>query len=216
MNVSDILDLMADFSAGGSNVTPTQRVLFLRYLNLAHHQLYSETALFNEAVFSTQTFNDVYNAVTGVVIPFNPFLVSSVFDLHTRCELSKKSHSEALKLYGRRTGRPFCFSASLQVDVPSFTVFLHPAPVRAHALITWVQEAIVLTAETPSYNIPYPSSFHHILVDGALWYVFQEEGGFKDNLKAKESKERWERGKQQVISFLFNSFEDQGREASNV
>jgi hypothetical protein len=216
VNVSDILDVMASFSIGSTHVTPQQRSLHLKYLNVAYEELYRETALVNEGVSSLFVFKDAYEGHNGITLNEDAMMVSSVFDFSNRQELAKQTTANALKAYEGCSGHLHAFSAVLDAFVPQFQVFLYPAPVKAHVLITWIKNIIPLQEITKSSELPYPADFHSILVDGGLWYVFQEEGGFKDSLKAKESKRRWEKGKQNLTAFLFNSYETQSREAMNV
>lgn len=216
MNVSDILDLMGDFSIGGGNVSDTQRSLFLKYLNLYQDDLYSRTALFNETVSSVEVFNDAYDSDNGIVIAGSPMMVSSVFDLDNKFYLKRKSKSEATNIFYSQTGMSAVYSVSLNQEDITFSIFLYPVPSTPKVSINWVKNPLVFTETTLSQDIPFPEVFHQVLVDGGLWYVFQEEGGFRDALKARESKARCMTKEHQLISFLMNSFEDQGSEMNGV
>jgi hypothetical protein len=203
-------------------VTPDQRSLHLKYLNIAYGELYRETALINEGVSSFFVFKDLYEEANGIALEEDVMMVTSVFDMSTKKELVKQTKANALKAYEGRSGPLHAFSAVSKASLLDdkfpfqFQVFLYPVPADAHVLITWIKKIIPLQEDTKSFELPYPADFHSILVDGGLWYVFQEEGGFKDSLKAKESKRRWEKGKQTLTAFLFNSYETHSMEAMNV
>ena len=71
--------------------------------------------------------------------------------------------------------------------------------------VWYVPQPITLTEQTPEQDIPYPLAYHPVLVDGALYYLFQEEGGFKNLQKAQAAQARWELGKERLIAYLYNS-----------
>jgi hypothetical protein len=52
-------------------------------------------------------------------------------------------------------------------------------------------------------DIPHP--VYPVLADGALYYLFQEEGGFKNTQKELEARKRWETGKSRLLSYLYTS-----------
>jgi hypothetical protein len=62
-----------------------------------------------------------------------------------------------------------------------------------------------LTEATAEAEIPYPVAYHPVLADGALYYLFQEEGGFKDAQKDIQARVRWETGKSRLLSYLYYS-----------
>ncbi len=71
--------------------------------------------------------------------------------------------------------------------------------------VVFVPQPKFLKAETPEDDIPYPLAYHPVLVDGALYYLFQEEGGFKSPQKAQAAEQRWEIGKTRLISYLYQA-----------
>jgi hypothetical protein len=71
--------------------------------------------------------------------------------------------------------------------------------------IWYVPQPIPLTEQTPEEDIPYPFAYHPVLVDGALYYLFCEEGGFKNLQKAQDAQRRWEVGQTRLLAYLYNS-----------
>jgi hypothetical protein len=72
-------------------------------------------------------------------------------------------------------------------------------------IVWYVPQPSSLSEETEEGDIPYPVAYHPVLADGALYYLFQEEGGFKDAQKDVQARVRWETGKSRLLSYLYNS-----------
>jgi hypothetical protein len=71
--------------------------------------------------------------------------------------------------------------------------------------VWYIPQPPAFTEATEEKDIPYPIAYHPVLVDGALYYLFQEEGGFKSSRRENEAKARWETGKSKLLSYLHNS-----------
>lgn len=216
MNVSDILDIVGDFSVSGSNVTDVQRTSFLRYLNLYKDSLYRKTAAMNGNLLQTQLFNENYDAGTGITLTgtTNLMFVTSVINLQVNRALKQKSQIEAYQLYygdtAFRSGLPQIYTVTSSYTTGEFVVFLYPVPTQnpVNIIIGYLDNPEDFTEDTVSVAIPFPQLYHQVLVDGTLWYVFQEEGGFKDSIKASEAKNRCQQGEQELMSFLQNTFHE--------
>jgi hypothetical protein len=70
--------------------------------------------------------------------------------------------------------------------------------------ITYIPQPALLTSLTLSANILIPPLYQYILADGAAYYVFQSETGFKDANKMQTSYVRWMEGKQRLFAYLRN------------
>jgi hypothetical protein len=46
--------------------------------------------------------------------------------------------------------------------------------------------------------------YHQVLVDGASYYLFQSETGFKDQIKMQSAMMRWEENKKKLFSYMKN------------
>ena len=86
------------------------------------------------------------------------------------------------------------------------TILLVPYQSMPLDVVVWyIPEVVSLTEDTQESNIPYPLAYHPVLVDGALYYLFQEEGGFKNTQKAQAAEQRWEMGQSRLLSYLYNA-----------
>lgn len=92
-------------------------------------------------------------------------------------------------------------------SIPAFTgadaIFLSYASF-SNIGITYIPQPALLTQLTLSANILIPSLYQYILADGAAYYVFQSETGFKDQTKMQTSYTRWMEGKQRLFAYLRN------------
>jgi hypothetical protein len=223
MRVSELLTVMGHLSVGNDNVTPTERAIFLQYLNLVHLQLYQETANFNQDLLIMESFppqqagqeQAAADQVDGGQKPYTitlskmPYLVSSVYTLTDKKPLRRLSVGEAADLTLTQslsgasapgTGTPLAYS--FQKNIISFI----PDPPSPIPVIVWyVPQPSPLSEETEEGDIPYPAAYHPVLADGALYYLFQEEGGFKDSQKDIQARVRWETGKSRLLSYLYCS-----------
>jgi hypothetical protein len=220
MKVSELLTLMGHLSVGNDNVTPTERAIFLQYLNLAHLQLYQETANFNQDLLIIENFpaqpQEAGNGQAGdgqrpnsITLSKMPYLVSSVYTLADKKPLRRLSVGEAADLAFDQSlpgtsalGTGTSLAYVVQQNVISFV----PDPKSAIPVIVWyVPQPSPLTEATEEAEIPYPVAYHPVLADGALYYLFQEEGGFKDAQKDVQARVRWETGKSRLLSYLYYS-----------
>jgi hypothetical protein len=209
MKVSELLTLMGHLSVGNDNITPTERAIFLQYLNLAHLELYQETANFNEDLLMTETLT-TQPAETGehmATLSKMPYMVSSVYTLTTTQKLPRLSVVDVAENTPDSTSKGAPTAYFVQKDTVRFV----PIQTTAIPVIVWyVPQPSALTDATDEQarlegDIPYPAAYHPVLADGALYYLFQEEGGFKNTQKELEAKARWEAGKSRLLSYLYTS-----------
>ena len=71
--------------------------------------------------------------------------------------------------------------------------------------VWYTPQPSLLTENTDESEIPYPPAYHPVLVDGGLYYLFQQEGGFKNTTKENEALIRWQNGKTRLLSYLYTS-----------
>lgn len=204
MRVSELLTLMGHLSIGNDHITPTERGIFLQYLNLAHLELYQETANFNQDLLVTETLatQPAENGEHKATLSRMPYLVSGVFDRTNRRPLCRFSVEEAIHNAFGAANMRIAFGYAVQRNVVSFI----PAPLKELSITVWyVPQPPTLTEMMDEADIPYPIAFHPVLVDGALYYLFQEEGGFKSSQREQEARARWQTGKTKLLSYLFSS-----------
>ena len=201
MEVQKLLTLMGNLSLGNDNITQVERAIFLQYINLANLELYQVTANFNQNLLIKETVANQaglnYAQLSGT-----PYLVNSVYDLTHQRQLRRISLTDAIERDPAfvSTGNP------CQYFVRQDMIRFVPVQTAVTSIKVWyVPQPITLTEQTPEQDIPYPLAYHPVLVDGALYYLFQEEGGFKNLQKAQAAQARWEVGKTRLLAYLYNS-----------
>ena len=70
--------------------------------------------------------------------------------------------------------------------------------------VSYLKNPSPLKITTSSEQILIPFAFQQILADGAAYYLFQSETGFKDAMKMGESQRRWEKGKVKLFNYMKN------------
>jgi hypothetical protein len=210
MRISELLTLMGNLSVGNDNITSTERAIFMQYLNLAHLELYQETANFNRDLIRAEpSMENLAHeeqarlaATNTVKLSRMPYLIISVYNLLTRQKLPRLSLEEVIEIDPGLSGKGTPTAYFVQKDTIRFV----PAQGVAMPVIVWyVPQPQTLTETTEEGDVPYPVAYHPILVDGALYYLFQEEGGFKNTHRELEARERWKTGKSRLLSYLHSS-----------
>jgi len=201
MEVSTLLSLMGNLSLGNDNITAVERAIFLQYLNLANLELYQITANFNQDLLVQVTLANQANS-NQVQLPEIPYLVNSVYDLTRQRQLRRISLSDAIAENPAFTANGNPTQYFVKRDILEFV----PTQTAITSINVWyVPQPKTLTEQTLEQNIPCPLAYHPVLVDGALYYLFQEEGGFKSLQKAQAAQARWEVGQTRLLAYLYNS-----------
>ena len=201
MQVSDLLGLMANLSVGLDNTTPTERTIFLQYLNLAHFELYQETANFNQDLILQENLANLENTNT-VTLSQIPYVMNAVYDVTHKQTLNRISRADLVAQDPAlaATGTPEKYF--IQKDSLQF----YPTQTAVTQVSVWyTPQPSLLTENTDESEIPYPPAYHPVLVDGGLYYLFQQEGGFKNTTKENEALIRWQNGKTRLLSYLYTS-----------
>lgn len=203
MRISELLTVMGNLSVGNDNVTPFERTIFLQYLNLAHLELFQETANFNQDLVEIEILDREPEGVAA--FPAMPYVVVCVYDVGHKRKLERLSQIDAIDPVCRSQSGTGMVAPSHYV-IHKKTIQFIPAPTVAITVLAWyIPQPQSLTLETEERDIPYPIAYHPVLVDGALYYLFQEEGGFKSSQKELEAKIRWEKGKSRLLSYLYSA-----------
>ncbi len=201
MRVSEILTLMGHLSVGNDNITPTERAIFLAYLNLAHWELYQETANFNQDLLLQENLTSEQGA-NSVTLSRMPYLVSSAYDETHKRILTRLCVEDAVEHNPDATVQGTPFAWFIQKNILSL---VPPQTAPVSVTVWYIPQPSTLTEAMEEEDIPYPVAWHPVLVDGALYYLFQEEGGFKSASKELEARKRWESGKSKLLSYLYSS-----------
>jgi hypothetical protein len=206
MRVSEILTLMGHLSVGNDNITPTERAIFLKYLNLAHWELYQETANFNQDLLIQENLT-TEQGTNAVELSRMPYLVSSVYDQTRKRILTRLSIEDAVE---HNSDAPVQGAPCAYFIQKNILTFVPPQTAPVSVSVWYIPQPSPLTEETEGQasleeDIPYPVAYHPVLADGALYYLFQEEGGFKSASRELEARKRWESGKSKLLSYLYSS-----------
>ena len=96
MTVVQILTLMGSLSFGDKNITETETSLFLNYLNLAHLELYGETASFNQALYRSEEPEKLQD-ISYVILENPPYIMGQVYVPSLKKHLQQISMQEAIQ-----------------------------------------------------------------------------------------------------------------------
>lgn len=200
MNVLDIINLMGNLSIGNDNVTSTEQAIFLKYLNIAHFELYRATANINQSILLSENVSNDPNQ-NEWTLTRNPLLIYKVYIPSLTRGLQYLSLYEIMEKDPdlTKTGLPYHYFVQDNI------VKLQPVQTSVYPAVIWyVPEPISLNINDSASDIPYPAFYQSILADGALYYLFLDEDGFKNTQKQMEAKERWSKGKSSLISYFYN------------
>ncbi len=199
MDVREILDLAAQQSVGLESPTALDQSVYLKYLNLVHAELYRKTAPINpqaemvtethetpDGSFKPQGFPVIIRSVY-VAIANNPLILKPI----TYDKILAKDPEMLL------AGQPrYWFFLNKKIQT-------YPKQENTFKII-YVKEPDPLTIETLSEQIPYPPLYHQVLIDGTCYYLFQGETGMKNKEELTLALNKWERGRQELYSYLMN------------
>ena len=204
MDVSEIIKLLATLSIGLDDPTDSDIVVFMQFINLCYFEILQETLSQNPlSKINTEILdcnNGVLNATQEPI--FIPLIVydkktNLLLTGNNRDDIEKRDPSlskEGMPLewyYSNGTINVYPLSNSLIADGNGIGV-------------RYIPEPSPLTANSTSSDILIPKLYQQILADGASYYVFQSETGFKDQNKMQTSAMRWKEGKQKLFAYMKN------------
>lgn len=204
MDVADIVNLLATLSIGLDEPDDGDIIVFMQYINLCYFELLQATISQNPL---SPTNNDQVDCSNGILSPASQtiFYPKMVYDIASNVPLSPTIEANVLKRDPGllQTGEPqewyysngvinvYPLTTSLVSDGKGFGVRYIPQPP-------------VLTYASSSSDILIPPLYQQVLADGASYYLFQSEAGFKDQLKMQAAMARWEKGKQKLFAYMKN------------
>lgn len=212
MQVIEMLEEMALLSVGPDNLTPKTKTIFFKYLNIANRKIYNKTANINPDTLINERIQTDLDS-ENVELADNPFFISAVYVDNKYPGLILKTFVDFIDVKKQVNGE----------GDPTFFTFrkknVSIYPIRAnlqYELEIWYSTQPKKIDETTlEDSIPYPISFHDVLIDEALYYLFLDEEGFKDTRKSIEAKERSEKQKKELISYLYSNTDQTLRTFSN-
>lgn len=197
MLVSDVLNLVANLSIGLDSPTPDDQIIWLRYLNLAHFELYRHTAPVNPFL-TLQT--DTLNVNNGVVDALSQpiFAPRTVYRADINQIIQPYSLDKVLQC-----------DPGLQVEgEPKYWYYANnslnvwPLWTQANGIGVIYNTRANIFQINEDVSIYYPLEFHTLLADGTAYYLFQSEVGFKNDLKMQKAKDRWNEGKTNIYNYF--------------
>ena len=199
MNVREIIKLAAEQSVGLEDLSPEDASLYLKYLNLVHAELYRKLAQINPFA---PIAKDTVSAIGGrITLETMPLVVKSLYVPISGNPLVLKPimHDTILERDPERAmgGMPqywYFFNQGIEV-YPSYEGALK---------LVCIKDPEMFTIETVEAQIPYPPSYHQVLVDGTCYYLFQGETGLKNKEELGTSLAKWETGKRELYAYLLN------------
>lgn len=198
MHVSDLLTLMGHLSLGNDNVSNAEREIFLQYLNLAHFELYQQTASLNMDLAWARTLTTEEGEMS-VRLPDPPYIMQRVYDLTHHRPLTRASVAELYQLNPESGG----VGPPRMYYVIGPELQFYPLPTTTLTVkVLYIPQPVSFRQETVEDDIPYPLAYHPVLVDGALYYLFQDQSGFKNPVKMAEAKQRWKGGQSRLLAYL--------------
>lgn len=197
MNVKEIITLLSTLSIGLDDPSESDTVVFLRYLNLAYFELLRSTILKNPIYPKTRetlvctngvlspTSNNIYSIRRVYVPDSNKFLNETNFDYISKIDPALLYTSTTPELYYYNSGNVNIY--------PIYT---------GNIGIVYCSNPSSLNINSLSSDIYIPELYHSVLIDGASYYLFQSETGFKNEIKMQESLNKWKEGKTLLSEYL--------------
>ena len=166
MTVDQIIHMMAQTSVGIDLPTQPTKEMYLTFLNAYHFELYNKVAELNPLQSEE---------IDTFVKPH--FFMKNVNVLHKVNMQHIFLWPEYYKIVNVTfKGRPVKYRLFKEYIKP-----LYPAQYLSDAIIQVevIKLPKLLEIDHPEDAIPYPKSFHHLLVYGANYHMYQNEGGLK-------------------------------------
>lgn len=204
MDVSDIITLLANLSIGLDEPNDDDIVVFLQYINLCYFELLQETIAQNPLVVKLNEQVDCTNGVLSatsqpIFIPKSVYNISSNVRLTPTIEENVLKRDPGLKItglpvewyYANGVINVYPLATSLVSDGNGFGV-------------RYIAQPEPLDSLSKSSDILIPPLYQQVLADGASYFLFQSETGFKDQIKMQAAMLRWKEGKQKLFSYMKN------------
>jgi hypothetical protein len=204
MDVSEILKLLATLSIGLDDPDDGDTVVFMKYINLCYFELLQVVLTESPIVVKLHEQLDCTN---GVLSPTSQpiFIPKAVYNIANNVPMLGTTEEDILKFDPaiKKTGNPQEWYYANGV--------INTYPLSTSTVITgggfgirYIAQPKPLTSLSLSSDILIPTMYQQVLADGASYYVFQSETGFKDQTKMMDAKMRWEDGKKKLFSYMKN------------
>lgn len=204
MDVADILKLLATLSIGLDDLSDSDTVVFMRYLNFCYFELLQDMLTESPLV---RVLNEPLDCSEGDLQSTSQalFIPKSVYDIARNIPLRGTTFEDVIKRDPgiTKTGeaQEWYYSSGIVSVYPKTTSLVSEGKGFG---VRYIAQPIPLQATTPSPDILIPALYQQILADGAAYHLFQSETGFKDQFKMQASMARWQTGKQKLFAYMKN------------
>lgn len=204
MDVSKILSLLATLSIGLDDPDDGDTLVFMKYINLAYFELLQSVLTESPTVVKLHEQLDCTNGVLSAASQ-SIFIPKVVYDIATNVPMSGTTEEDILKFDPAiiKTGNPQKWYYANGV-INTYPLSTSSVDAGGGFGIRYIAQPAPLTASSVSSDILIPTSYQQILADGASYYVFQSETGFKDQNKMLAAQAKWENGKKILFSYMKN------------
>jgi len=194
MNVSQIIDLVAQVSFNDDVPSATDRARILSYINLANNDVYQQVAQIGSAFLSNA--QQLTLTAAAVDLPSDFFKSISVVDLTNGFTLSAKQVEDIEKEDPLldATGSPVHFY------IEGGQMKVYPAE-DIDLRLRYTPNLALLEDNDSLSQVTYPAQFHQILVEGGLYYMFEDERDIRTNAEIARSEVRYEKLKTNLVNY---------------
>lgn len=209
MDVSEILKLLATLSIGLDDIDVTNPndgdvVVFMRYINLCYFEILQATISESPTVVK---LHEKLDCAEGVLESTSQaiFIPKTIYNISSNTPLTGTLEEDVLKKDPglTKTGTPQeWYYANGVINVYPLAISL--VDEGGGFGVRYIPQPSSLTLSSLSSDILIPPLYQQLLADGASYYLFQSETGFKDNMKMQASMARWEKGKQKLFAYMKN------------
>jgi hypothetical protein len=202
MNVQQMIELMGTLGVGeGSNVVPEN--IYLQYLNVANLDLYTSTANFNDDILIFEDHQNVLG-INSIDLEFMPYIINQVL---VNGQKDPLFHTSLVRYNTIVFQNPNPQTIPNIYTKQNYSLYFYPFNQgTVYSLnTTYSKQPEPLTLETQESEIPYPIAYHNVLVDKALCYLFDGEGGFRSTKNQDRAARNYEIGYKKLIAYLQGS-----------
>lgn len=197
MNVLEIIDLMSNIGGGTDNPPHDEKSIYLKYINLAYLEIFRKTLFINPYIkYPDYKFDCVDGSVQNLID--KPLSIRVVYTVNGNSKLKGLDVDKVLEqdpgLIEKSTDPYGWFYFNDEINIyPNYT---------GRIGIKYSKSPTPFNLYSEGSEILIPEIYHPVLANGACYYMFQDEGGFKDGVKLNEALSKWVKGVSDVCSFL--------------
>lgn len=197
MDVRDIVDLMGRTSIGIDAPTKSSIDLYLKFLNLYHFELYNKVAYINSFISKDRI---------GWIDPYNNTLVITG-------DVAAKA-SDYLKVYNIdwiKTADGVSNKNYLPFKIKD-NVFVIDKPIgffeddNNWVSFNFIPNPSLFDIDTEEEDIPYPIAYHQVLIYGANYHMYQNEGGLRSSAQFQFNESRKKSMEFDLIRYLTRTY----------